>query len=125
MIKTVSVLSCFLALSLSSIFAGPINRNCPVKGKAVNGSKVAEIAVDFCCSRCKAKFDKNPSAFLAEVAETAEGKCPISGRDAGKEASSSITVAVCCTGCLGRVENNPKPYLTKLARTLKKGKGGS
>ena len=76
-------------------------------------------------SGCKAKFDKNPSAFLAEVAETAEGKCPISGRDAGKEASSTITVAVCCTGCLGKVENNPKPYLTKLARTLKKGKGGS
>ena len=123
--KTISILVGSLLLSLTPVLAGPINKDCPVKGRAVDGSKAVEISVGFCCGRCKAKFDKDPAALLAKVAETEDGKCPISGRDVDEDATSKIAVAVCCNGCKGKVEGDPKAYLAKLGAAGKKKKKGS
>ena len=75
--------------------------------------------------RCQTKFDKDPVALLAKVAETADGKCPISGRDVDEDATSTISIAVCCGGCKGKVKKNPKEYLAKIGGAAKKSKGGS
>jgi len=123
--KTVSILTCALLLTVSSAFAGPVNKECPVRGKAVDGSTSVELKVGFCCGRCQAKFDKDPVALLAKVAETADGKCPISGRDVDEDATSTISIAVCCGGCKGKVKKNPKEYLAKIGGAAKKSKGGS
>ena len=123
--KTVSILTCAFLLAVSSAFAGPVNKECPVRGKAVDGSTSVELAVGFCCGRCQAKFDKDPVALLAKVAETADGKCPISGRDVDEDATSTISIAVCCGGCKGKVKKNPKEYLAKIGGAAKKSKGGS
>ncbi|MCH2065108.1 MAG: hypothetical protein VX633_14305 [Verrucomicrobiota bacterium] len=117
--KIISLIACALMLTLSSAFAGPVNKNCPVKGKAVDGSTAVEVKVGFCCGRCLAKFDKDPVALLAKVAKTAEGKCPISGRDVDEDATSTISVAVCCKGCKGKVEKDPKKFLAEIAKTEK------
>ena len=117
--KIISLIACALMLTLSSAFAGPVNKNCPVKGKAVDGSTAVEVKVGFCCGRCQAKFDKDPVALLAKVAKTAEGKCPISGRDVDEDATSTIAVAVCCKGCKGKVEKDPKKFLAEIAKTEK------
>ena len=112
--KTISLIVCGLIMSLAPAFAGPVNKNCPVKGKAADGSTAVEVKVAFCCGRCQAKFDKDPVALLAKVAKTADGKCPISGRDVDEDATSTISVAVCCGGCKGKFEKNPKEYLAKI-----------
>ena len=106
--KIISLIVCGLIMSLAPAFAGPVNKNCPVRGKAVDGSSAVEVKVGFCCGRCQAKFDKDPVALLAKVAKTADGKCPISGRDVDEDATSTISVAVCCGGCKGKVKKNPK-----------------
>ena len=117
--KLVYLIVCGLTLSLMSAFASPVNKTCPVKGKAADGSTAVEVKVGFCCGRCVSKFEKDPAAVLAKVAEAAEGKCPFSGRDNDPDATSTISVAVCCGGCKGKVANDPKKFLAKIANNEK------
>jgi len=98
-----------LALTLAHGFAGALNKTCPVKGK--EASKEATVKVSFCCEKCKAKFDADPIAMLAKVADAAEGKCPASGKDVDAAQTSSIAIGVCCDGCKKKVEEDPKKYL--------------
>ncbi len=100
-----------LALTLTGVAsAEPINDTCPIKGKAVDGSKVVSVEVKFCCENCKGKFDKNPGAYLKNVAKAKDGQCPMSGK-AAADASSTVEIAVCCGGCKGKVEADPKKFL--------------
>tara|TARA_B100000963_G_scaffold266281_1_gene234473 strand:- start:3168 stop:3530 length:363 start_codon:yes stop_codon:yes gene_type:complete len=113
--KIIFLVVCGLMLSLVPVFGGPVNKICPVKGKAANGSTAVEIKVGFCCGRCVAKFEKDPVALLGKVAEAADGKCPISGRDNDPDATATISVAVCCGGCKSKVAKAPKKFLAKIA----------
>lgn len=50
--------------------ASPINAECPVSGKAVDRSKTLirdGRLIAFCCDDCKAKFDRDPAAYLAKL----------------------------------------------------------
>ncbi|MEO1824680.1 MAG: hypothetical protein ABGZ31_03170 [Roseibacillus sp.] len=117
--KIISLIICGLTLSLLPAFAGPVNKICPVKGKAADGSTAVEVKVGFCCGRCVSKFEKDPAALLAKVAKAADGKCPISGRDNDPDATATISVAVCCGGCKGKVAKDPKKFLAKIASEKK------
>ena len=119
-LKLVYLIVCGLTLSVMSAFAGPVNKTSPVKGKAAGGSTAVEVKVGFCCGRCVSKFEKDPAAVLAKVAEAAEGKCPFSGRDNDPDATPTISVAVCCKGCKGKVANDPKKFLAKIANNEKR-----
>lgn len=49
---------------------GPINAQCPVSGKPVDPTKTIVhkgVLVAFCCDDCKAKFQKDPTPFLAKL----------------------------------------------------------
>ena len=108
-----------MTLSLLPAFAGPVNKICPAKGKAADGSTAVEVKVGFCCGRCVPKFEKDPAALLAKVAKAADGKCPISGRDNDPDANATISVAVCCGGCKAKVAKDPKKFLAKIASEKK------
>ena len=48
----------------------PVNEKCPVSGKDLDATKKSVLegqTVSFCCDKCKAKFDKDPSAFRAKL----------------------------------------------------------
>ena len=48
----------------------PINTKCPVSGKPIDPSKTVVYKgkiVAFCCDDCKAKFEKDPTPFLARL----------------------------------------------------------
>ncbi len=48
----------------------PINTKCPVSGKPIDPSKTVVYmgkVVAFCCDDCKAKFEKDPTPFLAKL----------------------------------------------------------
>ncbi len=50
--------------------AAAMNTQCPVSGKAIDPSKTVVYnghVVAFCCDDCKAKFQKEPAAFLAKL----------------------------------------------------------
>jgi mono/diheme cytochrome c family protein len=50
----------------------PVNAECPVTGKPVDGSSTLEhdgLLLAFCCGDCRAKFQKDPAPFAEKVAE--------------------------------------------------------
>jgi|MDTC01.3.fsa_nt_gb peroxiredoxin/YHS domain-containing protein len=64
-------------LTASLLFAGgafaqdgPVNTNCPVKGKPAKSNITTEHdgkQVAFCCFLCKRKFEKNPETYAANI----------------------------------------------------------
>ncbi len=50
--------------------AKPVNAKCPVSGKDVDPTKTSVHegkVLAFCCDKCKAKFDQDPTPFLAKL----------------------------------------------------------
>jgi len=91
-----------------------INDTCPVKGKSVDGSKAVEYTAEFCCNKCVAKFEKEPSSYVAKLAEAEDGKCPFSGKDIDPEATSTVKIGVCCGNCQKKVAEAPEEYLGEI-----------
>jgi endogenous inhibitor of DNA gyrase (YacG/DUF329 family) len=114
--KLLSILSLSFIFSIAGAFAaGPVNTECPIKGKAVDAkSKTASVEVQFCCGKCKAKFDGDVVAGLKKFAATEDGKCPISGKPVKASKKSTAEVGVCCGGCKKKVEAEPKKHLAKV-----------
>ena len=115
--KIISLIACALMLTLSSVFAGPVNKNCPVSGKEVDGSKSVKYTVPFCCEKCVAKFEKDPNAHLAAVAKGEKGKCIFSGKECAE--TVDIQIAVCCAKCEKKVKAAPQKCIAKIAKTQK------
>ena len=101
----------------SAIAADAVNDKCPLTGKAVDGSKSVELVAKFCCGKCVAKFEKDPTAYAAKVAKAADGKCAFSGKDAEEE--SKISIAVCCGKCKKKGDADPKALFAKLQKKKK------
>ena len=91
---------------------------CPVSGEAAvkaQFSAYKEKEVYFCCDKCKAKFDAEPTKFevkanhqLVQTKQFKQKKCPISGADFVKEQSSkvaNVNVRFCCEKCKGAVDS--------------------
>lgn len=105
-----------LCLLITGLFtavlqAEPINEKCPVSGKAIDEAVTVDVPVNFCCEKCKEKFDSEPGKYLKKVAKAEEGKCPISGKDVDAAQTSTVSVGVCCEKCQAKVKEDPKKYL--------------
>lgn len=121
LIKSAITLIGLVSISIgSAIAADAINDKCPISGKAADGSKSVELVAKFCCGKCVAKFEKDPTAYAAKVAKAADGKCAFSGKSAGKE--SKISIAVCCGKCKKKGDADPKALFAKLQKKEKKKK---
>lgn len=65
---TVDLGSAFAAAPATN--AAPMNTQCPVSGKPIDPAKTVVYqghVVAFCCDDCKAKFQKDPAAFVAKL----------------------------------------------------------
>ncbi len=112
-----SSLTAIFALALSSgvaLAADAVNKNCPISGKGVDGSKSVKYTVPFCCEKCVAKFKKDPTAHLAAAAKAAKGKCIFSGKACAE--TVDIQIGVCCGKCEKKVKADPTKYLAKLQK---------
>jgi YHS domain-containing protein len=105
------IISAFMMMGAYT-FGGAANTLCPISGKAI-GDATSEVKAEFCCNKCKAKFDAEPTKFAGKLAKTEEGKCVISGKDASE--SSTLTVGFCCDKCKAKFDAEPKKFLGKLA----------
>ena len=115
MIKILTIIACGLMLSLTQSFAGPVNTECPIKGKKVDSSsKTSDIEVTFCCKKCKTAFDKDVLSGLQKFAAAKDGKCPVSGKDVDPACKSTASVATCCGGCKKKLDKDPKKHLASV-----------
>ena len=113
--KTLLSISAAFGVMLAQGFAAvPANSKCPIEGKDVAGKKTSEVTVEFCCKKCKAKFDAAPATYAVELAKTANGKCPLSGEPIDKKAKSTLVIGTCCADCKAEFEKDPKKHLAKV-----------
>lgn len=101
---------------------------CPVSGsdaKKENASKYREGQAYFCCEKCKAAFDAEPSKYsakanlqLVQTKQFRQTKCPVSGSKVSKEQTikvSGVKVGFCCEKCKGSLEAaSAEDQLTKI-----------
>jgi len=112
--KTLLTIFTVFGIMLSQGFAGtPAKTKCPIEGRDIAGKKTSEVAVSFCCKKCKGKFDAAPASFIAEVARTADGKCPLSGEATDEKVTSTLTIGTCCGDCKAEFDKDPKKHLVK------------
>lgn len=91
---------------------------CPVSGadaKEEQFTAYKEKNVYFCCEKCKAAFEAEPTKFevkanhqLVQTKQFAQKKCPLSGGPINKEESarvSSVNVKFCCGDCKAKVQS--------------------
>lgn len=88
------------------------NDKCPISGQDVDTSKTSDYTAEFCCEKCKAKFDKEPAKHLDKAAEAEPGTCIFTGQPA--KTSSTLTVGFCCDNCKGKFDKEPNKYITKV-----------
>ena len=98
----------------SALAADAINKKCAFTGKAVDGSKSVEVTAEFCCKKCVAKFEKDPTAYAEKVAKAEDGKCAFTGKATAAE--SKVKIAVCCGKCAKKGSADPKALLAKLQK---------
>ena len=90
---------------------------CPVSGADAKQEQCAaykEKNVYFCCEKCKAAFEAEPTKFavkanhqLVQTKQFKQKKCPISGGNFVKEQSArvaNVNVRFCCEKCKGKVQ---------------------
>jgi YHS domain-containing protein len=117
--KTLLTLIATLGIFAGTALADPVNKLCPVSGKAGDPAVTADYKkkISFCCEKCKAKFDKDPKSFGKEIAayKADSDKCIFSGKAVDKAQSSEFKVAVttCCENCKGKFESDPDKYIEK------------
>jgi hypothetical protein len=116
-IKSTLAVFCLMAFGAgAALAADAINAKCPVKGKDVDASKTVDFKVEFCCEKCVAKFEKDPTAFTDKVAAAKDGKCPLSGKAIDAAQSVTVKIGVCCGGCQKKVKADPAKYFAKLKK---------
>ncbi|MBU63448.1 MAG: hypothetical protein CMI26_13205 [Opitutae bacterium] len=94
--KKILAIGSALAICVAFSFAakeatGPVNKECPISGKAVKADQTVDVGV--CCGNCAKKVIKDPK--LALKAKGDFKKCPISGKPAKK----TVKVGFCCGNC--------------------------
>lgn len=113
------LVSAMALLAGSALANDPVNKLCPVSGKAGDPTVTTTYVkkLSFCCGNCKAKFEKDPSALAKELAEYKpdSGKCLVSGKEADKAQvlEYKAKVTTCCNKCKGAFEKEPDKYIAK------------
>ena len=90
--KLIHALTAIAVLTLGSVFAEEtLNAKDPVSGDAVNPAIKSTYSktVEFCCSKCKAKFDASPKAYMTAIKAARHGQCPLSNK-ASVSGNSSV-----------------------------------
>lgn len=117
--KTLLTLMAAMVALAGAAFADPVNKLCPVSGKAGDPAVTYTYTkkLSFCCNKCKDKFEKDPKSFAKEIAayKADSGKCLVSNEDAdgSKVTEFKAEVTTCCNNCKGRMESEPDKYIEK------------
>lgn len=119
LMKTLFTLIAALVFGAGIASADPVNKNCPVSGKAGDATVVVKYAkkIGFCCDKCKGKFEKDPAAFAEKIAayKSDSKKCLVGGEDAdeSKTVEYKADVIACCAKCETKIKAEPDAFIAK------------
>ena len=119
LMKTLFTLVAAFFLGAGFASADPVNKLCPVSGKAGDPAVIVKYAkkIGFCCDKCKGKFEKDPASFAEKIAEykTDSKKCLVSGEDADAEKTLEYKaeISACCDKCEAKIKAEPDKFIAK------------
>ena len=90
--KLTSLFFAVVTLALGSAFAGEaLNAKDPISGDPVNPAITSTYSknIEFCCSKCKSKFEISPKAYMTAIKSARRGQCPLSNK-ASVSGNSSV-----------------------------------
>lgn len=97
---------------------------CPVGGEEIDpkvSRKVDGKAVQFCCEKCAAAYEKDPAKYQARLADsyTYQVTCPVEGGRIDPASYVDLPtgerIYTCCKPCGEKLTNDPAKYAPKLA----------
>lgn len=108
-----------LVLLASATFAAePLNKNCPITREAANPAITSTYSktIEFCCDKCKAKFDATPKAYMSAIVKARKGQCPLSNKSStsGKQSVYSRTVAFKDAAAKAKFDSAPDSYISEV-----------
>lgn len=117
--KTLFTFAAALVLGAGVASADPVNKLCPVSGKAGDPAVIVKYTkkIGFCCDKCKAKFEKDPAAMAEKIAayKADSKKCIVSGEDADAEKTLEYKaeITACCDKCEAKIKAEPDKFIAK------------
>jgi YHS domain-containing protein len=107
-----------LVATASCLAAEPLNTKDPITTDAVNPAIKSTYTktVEFCCDRCKAKFDASPKAYMTAIKSARKGQCPLSNKASvsGKKSVYSREVAFASAENKTKFDASPDQYIDKV-----------
>jgi YHS domain-containing protein len=101
-----------------SFGAEPLNVKDPISMEAVNPAIKSRYSktVEFCCDRCKGKFDASPKAYMAAIKSARKGQCPLSNKASvpGKKSVYVREVAFASVENKAKFDGSPDQYIDKV-----------
>lgn len=119
MIPTMKALLFLLTLTAASCLAAePLNTKDPINTDVANPSIKSTYTktVEFCCDRCKAKFDASPKAYMTAIKSARKGQCPLSNKASvsGKKSVYTREVAFASAENKAKFDASPDQYIDKV-----------
>jgi len=96
---------------------------CPLSGKPIDKKVFTGKGKDrvfFCCTDCKAKYEKEPAKYAAKLAAsyTYQTICPVMGNKIDPAVFTDLPtgerIYYCCAGCDKKLREEPEKYAAKL-----------
>ncbi len=81
--KLTSSFIAVVVLAFGSAFAAEaLNTKDPVSGDPANPAITSTYSktVEFCCAKCKGKFELTPKAYMTAIKSARRGQCPLSNK---------------------------------------------
>lgn len=107
-----------LLTTASSLAAEPLNTKDPISMDAANPAIKSTYTktVEFCCDRCKSKFDASPKAYMTAIKSARRGQCPLSNKASvsGKKTVYTREVAFSSAESKAKFDASPDQYIDKV-----------
>ena len=105
-----------LAITATVAFgADPLNTKCPITHEAANPAIKSTYSktIEFCCDKCKGKFDATPKAYMSAITTARRGQCPLSNKasTAGKQSVYTREVAFKDAAAKAKFDGAPDLYI--------------
>ncbi len=114
----------FCVLSILALIAGAScgadapNKSCPIDGKPVVAANTTTYAktVALCCTKCKAKFDETPKAYLNTLLTAHSGQCPLSKKAITSPVNVTYKreVTFCSAECKAKFDSAPDKFIREV-----------
>jgi YHS domain-containing protein len=107
-----------LFTAAAALAAEPLNTKDPITSESANPAIKSTYSktVEFCCDRCKGKFDASPKAYMTAIKAARKGQCPLSNKASvpGKKSVYTRDVAFASAENKAKFDASPDQYIDKV-----------